>query len=343
MSLINKMLNDLEARTARHDAAASPVFAGLHAVAPRARSAPWLALVAALGIAVAAYGATLAWRATLPTHTPLAGTSAPAAISDAVRSTSAPARIAPPIEAAPSATTENMPAMAAVPAPPATPAESRLQEAKTSADAVAPKTALMTKTVHPLSAVERAENAYRQALRDVQSGDIVAAKRRLGDALALDAAHLPARETLAGLLLAERRWDEAQPLLEQGLQQHPRHLRFIHWLAQLHVENGVPEQAIALIARANAEGVRDPELLAFLAGLYQRQGRYAQATAAYRQALAQNPLQGTWWMGLGLALEAEGHAAPAREAYRRALDTQGLDRNLVAYVQERRRALAGGS
>jgi tetratricopeptide (TPR) repeat protein len=106
-------------------------------------------------------------------------------------------------------------------------------------------------------------------------------------------------------------------------------------LARLKVAQGDYDAAVRLLEA----GTGDPQLLATLGALYQRQGRAAESAAAYRRALEIEPAVGAWWAGLAIALESAGQPAAAPEAYRRALRFGGLDARLDRYARERLAAL----
>lgn len=345
MSLINKMLNDLERRVGDSQTN-NGVFAGLHSVrVANAKNTPqWLLIALLIGLAAGVFIAKL----------PVSEKNAPgnelAPVSES--------GVEPLVDLGPAGAeaAEAKPAKANDPDKPReTPIAKDVEQPRapeytepTKAASAIPKpdsraTAkpeVMEKTIHPLSATERAENAYRSGLRAFETGDAADAERLLRGALRLDPDHLPARETLAGLLVAQSRWQPAREVLETGVKSYPEHRRFIQWLAQIYVRLEEEDKAIAFLEQAYTKGLTDPELLAFLGALYNRDGQHHKAAQAYAAAVQQNPLQGKWWMGMGLALEAAGEPKAAREAYQKALETR-LDQNLVAYVRERREALEG--
>lgn len=358
MSLINKMLKDLETRQGGGGRADRPIFQDLHSSRSerhRGRRAPVVALMLLLSGVAGIYSwnrwgdnkATVV-SATVPMQT-LAQT--PVAIEQPSVTAPTPA---PPV---PAATKEPAPVTkptsprmdkvdrvgnersksATKQASPATPPQAMVTAAAKSETGTGP--ARIEKTDRPYSAAELAENAFQEAVRLRTQGDAVGAERRVRALLVTDPKHVKARELLTGLYLENGRWLEAQDTLEQGMAQLPAHLAFRYQLARLHLERGEEARAVSLLEAARGPGQTDPELPAFLAALYQRSGRHAEAVKSYQEALTSRPQEGRWWVGLGISLETQKDSDAARTAYRRALDTGRLTSNLARYAEDRLKAL----
>jgi MSHA biogenesis protein MshN len=352
MSLINKMLKDLEARQGsglRHDA--RPIFHDLQPVAVERRRRHLVIGAVVLVAAVAA--GVYAWQR--PTGVPVVS--------------ALPANPAPPTPspAEPVAASAPVPSPTPVPAPAATPAvtppvavakptavkpaaepkaasapKARAPEKKAPAAAketAPPEPARIEKVERKPSSEELAEQTYRDAARAHTGGNPAEAERSLKALLSSTPKHTKARELLAGIQLDGGRWLEAQDTLEQGVTLVPEHLPFRYSLARLYLEHGSAAQAEKLLEDARRAGHTDPELHAFLAALQQRGGRHAEAAKSYREALALRPEEGRWWLGLGISLEAQQEGASAQEAYRRALGSGRLAANLARYAEDRLKAL----
>ena len=74
---------------------------------------------------------------------------------------------------------------------------------------------------------------------------------------------------------------------------------------------------------------------AFLAGVLQREQRHAEAAGHYRNALAIAPGNAVWWMGLGISLQADQHLPEAREAYTQARSGAGLTPELKSFIDRK--------
>ena len=344
MSLINKMLKDLEARQggARGD---RPIFQDLHAVRPASRSLRSLAwmVLASVTIAIGGYAGWQYWA------TDRAAAVAPPVVATAPAPETETVDAAAPVAAPPVAVPPAP--VAAVPAPaPARPA--RAEPRKTVAASkprAAPKppvitaadttTARIEKVDRPVTPQEQAANAYREALQLRGQGRGADAERLLRQALTHDPAHVACRQLLARTLIESGRQLEAQALLEQGIAAVPGESSFRIQLARLYVDQGAEPKAIALLERARTDNPGDVESTAFLAALYQRAGRHAEAVTTYEAALAQRPQEGRWWIGLGISREAQQQEREASDAYRRALASGQLGAQLAQYAEGRLQAL----
>ncbi len=344
MSLINKMLKDLETRQGGGARAERPIFQDLHSAhsaRQHSRRAPVVALVLLL-VGVAGIYSWSRWR---DSTIPVLSTTAPAMTVAEGPAIVEPAPPAPPIvESSPP-----VPAAVKAPAPVAKPKpvkqlESPVAPPKPVATAAVKSEtgsgpARIEKTDRPYSPEELAESAYQEAARLRLQGDAAGAERQLKALLATEPKHVKARELLSGMQIENGRMLEAQATLEQGVAQLPAHLGFRFLLARLHLERGEPTQAVSLLEAARRPGLNDPELPAFLAALYQRVGRHTDAVKSYQEALASRPLEGRWWVGLGISLETQKDSDAARTAYRNALDTGRLTAGLARYAEDRFKAL----
>ena len=174
------------------------------------------------------------------------------------------------------------------------------------------------------------DGAYRRALVALQEGRLSVAMADLERALEIDPRNEAARQTYVSLLLENKRTDEAIRQLRLSLGIDPRQPGLAMVLARLQLERGGPAMDTLMATLPYAGNSAD--YLAFLAGVLQREQRHAEAARYYRDALQLAPGNGVWWMGLAISLEADQHLPEAREAYTRARAAVGMTPELLGFI-----------
>lgn len=361
MSLINDMLRDLEARRATEQR----VPAGLlHATGHAAPAhSPRRLLLIALTLTLLLLAAAVAWLAWQRYSTPApavavapaiapvpalppTSTPAPDPVADgsapAVTETPAPAAVEPPPMAAPAPEVAPVASVAAATPPPevAPPVVIRPAAEPVPRPAARPASApvAVEKTVRPPTPQLQAETEYQRGVNALRGGNQAAAETALRTALRLDGEHLLARETLAAVLLGAGRLIEADEVLEQGRRQFARNPTLALLLARLRVEQGQTGAAVTILEQTLHAATARADYLAFLAALYQRELRYEESIESYGRALALQPQQASWWVGMGISLENAGRRADAVKAYEQAA-AGALPPQLQDHVRNRLKAL----
>ncbi|WP_144006949.1 lipopolysaccharide assembly protein LapB, partial [Pelomonas sp. KK5] len=339
MSLINKMLKDLDARHAAPGrerpalGAGSAVAALPHPLMRHARGAAlmvlgaavcataWLVLRPSIGAARMA-----AVSAPIPAPPPIlpASVAMPAAMPASVPATTpAPVNIvAVATGALAGAARMAAPAAKAEPAP-----------AVASAPAAAPMTPGAKLAVKQTSPQQDSDNLYRAAVAQYQQGRGEEARRGLLRALELNPANARARQALVDLQIESARFDDAMRLLREGLRQQPQDSGFAMSLARLQLETGDSPGAIATLEKGLPDAGDDAAYNALYAMLLQRQQRHEEAIRHYLVALRTDPAKPTWLVGIGASLQATGNKADAIAAYTRARDGGMLPPGLTDYVE----------
>jgi MSHA biogenesis protein MshN len=337
MSLINKMLQDLDARGSQ---AGQGMPLDIKSVAREERRAsfPVIAGVAALA-ALIGVGAVFGWRY-LNRPAPVLKAAAPPAL-EVVKT---PIPVAAAVEAKPVAPApvpvQAKPVVAKVkPAIKKKVVQKRVEQRKVAKAKVKPTPKLVRAKVPPPvegrdnSPPPRAEGLYRRALAALADGRVTEATAALEQTLQIDPRHEAARQTLVGLLIEAKRKDEAVRLLQAGLALDARQPSMAMLLARLQIESGGP--AIDTLMRTLPYAAGSGEYHAFLAGALQREQRHREASEQYLAALRIAPQNGVWWMGLGISQQAEKHNAEALAAFERARDAGNLTPQLQAFVERK--------
>lgn len=369
MSLVNQVLRDLDAR--REAPPLDDALEGLHSAPPAPRTGHKVGV--ALGVAgLLGVAGVMGWLYLQPPVSPdsqpdrAAAPSAPAPADapepvpmppptdtlparDGITATPLPLQPGADLQALTAASGDNAPttdadASAETPNPVSpdqadavTPARAAVAPAAAPSepDATPAPATGMRKTPRPLSPEDRAEQAFADGLQALKQDRWRSAEQQLRAALHADAGHLPARESLAGLLLRQDRRRQAEQVLSTGLEANPQTPSLARLYARLILDRGQTDTAIRVLENALVNAVNDPEYLALLAGIYQRSQHYAEAASSYRAALSLDSGRAAWWLGLGLALEGEGELQPAARAYRSALANPGLNEATRRYARER--------
>lgn len=185
---------------------------------------------------------------------------------------------------------------------------------------------------------QQGENAYRRGLTALQEGRVQEALSNMEQAVFLYPRHDTARQTLVGLLIENKRHDEAIRHLQFGLGLDPKQPQMAMILARLQIEKGGP--AIETLQRSLPYAGGNGDYLAFLAGALQRAQRNREAAEQYHAALRLQPENGVWWMGLGISLLADKRNAEAQDAFSRAKNSGNLSQELQSFVERKLQQLA---
>lgn len=254
-----------------------------------------------------------------------------------------PERLAAPIEMLRLALTIDTPLAPRPPQPLApAPAEQRGRVAaapKPRAEPVRTAPAHIEKREHDRSPAHRAENHFRRAAQMLERGRVPDAQEALHAALDADPAHQAARQTLVALYIEQGRIEDARRHLQEGLAFNPGYAPFSVALARIHVDRGEYTTALEVLDKAAQAGRGNPDFHALHGAVLQRLGRHGPAADAYRLALGAAPQAGATWVALGISLEAQGNLPEAAEAFRRGVASGTLARDVRAYAEQRARQL----
>jgi MSHA biogenesis protein MshN len=354
VSLINKMLQDLDKRNAIQDSPdGEDLRRKVRAVGTTGIGSEWFwrVLAGLIFIALCWVGWViwqvmphpvvneLALRSGPP---PGARPSAPVSAPPAAPAPAESATAASPPEAAPAAPAGEklklaMELTSPVPRPRAAPAQQTAQPAaKPGVGAPAPSGAKIDKRETGTSR-EHAEAEFRRGLAYVNQGRVAEGMDALRTALAHDQTHEGARQTMVALLLESRRLEDAARLLKDGLAINPANAQFALLLARVTVERGDAAGALAILDGPGQSG--SPDHRAFRGALLQRLGRHKEAVEEYRGSLGASPGMAQWWVGLGISQQALAQPKDALESFRRARGAGNLTPELTAFVDQRIRQL----
>jgi MSHA biogenesis protein MshN len=224
------------------------------------------------------------------------------------------------------------------PAPPKPKPAPAAAPAKSAAPSPAPAKSSVDKRERGRSASESAEAYFRRAALLLNHGRVSEAEDQLVTALHADPSHVAARQAYIALLLEQQRVDVARRLLQDALVINPSQATFALALARIHAEQRDYLAALDVMDRAGSVA-RNPEFQALRAAVLQRLGRHGDATEAYQNAIRGGAQPATTWVGFGISLEALGRRSEAAQAYRRALAAGPIAAEAREYAENRARAL----
>ncbi|NDP60902.1 MAG: hypothetical protein GZ090_16255 [Oxalobacteraceae bacterium] len=141
-----------------------------------------------------------------------------------------------------------------------------------------------------------------------------------------------ARISLVKLMQDNGQVDAAFSLLKTGYDQQPDDALAIA-AGRLMADRGRREEALTWLERGR-EGLR-PADHALMGALLSQTLRYEAAVKSYQRALAADPSQGGWLLGLGLALESSGRIEDAHVAYRNALESGEFKPDVVKFLRQK--------
>ncbi len=341
MSLINQMLKDIDKR---HGAASSmsPSHHDLQGVVKSglpARSVVWAGgLLVALGLAGVA---VLKGQSTSPAVPVVLARVAPSVPEEVlVPSASLPSDtlVLAPLPPLPLALTERQPEQALVPGPLPAPPPSAVPLP------VAAIVAVSTKILQPgtvsrvLTAEQRAENLYQDAVEQIRQGRMAQAQALLQQSLSTYPLHHASRQLLAQSMSELRQVEAARSVLQEGLVLAPQEADLYMALAHVHLANNDVDGAIQAMQTGLPVAADNAAYQAYLATLLQRIGRHDEAVQHYVLALRKTPDAANWLLGLAISLQAIQDLGSAAQAYQRAM-TLGLSPSLMQFSQDRLREL----
>ncbi|HJT61508.1 MAG TPA: tetratricopeptide repeat protein [Burkholderiales bacterium] len=367
MSLINRMLQDLDRRQALETADAGVVRAS--AARPASREWFWRVLVVLLTAALAWMGwvaiqllprkplaTDLAFLAASeararppaqPAPRPVVEPAAPAPIAPVAPVVETPPVVAaapatPSIDALRLATELQTPIAERPPAPPTQPVKA-VAAAPAKARAEAPvkpaSKPSVDKRERVRSANDNAESHFRRAALLLNHGRVSEAEEQLVAALQVDPRHSAARQAYVSLLLEQQRVSTARRVLQEALVLEPAQPTFALALARIHAAERDYAAALAVLDRAAPAGQGAADFQAFRGAMLQRLGRHDEALLAYQNAVRDGTPPATAWIGYAISLEAVGKRSEAAQAYRRALTVGPLAAEARDYAESRARAL----
>ncbi|WP_316676968.1 tetratricopeptide repeat protein [uncultured Tolumonas sp.] len=374
MSLINRMLKDLDAQPAKADIA--PIYR------PAARRLPgwywWILLLLPLSL-------WLWWQplqqrlhpaasttkkiqtepvpatAVISSVVPQATSSASIAVTASTASVAAPVVIAEPIAKAPetkivkksvtpqTATgqqkSKNTQKAITKPEQDAAPVEPNPTETAESSEPSAMYGAEPTTEAEPLGEMHVEEQKLspgeiatlerRKYQQAIARRDNAAAQQALLQVLANDPLDYNSRKQLAALYYGENQLSAARDVLQQGITLMPTNADLRLLAARVAQAMGDKQAALQSLVAISPSVVNNLDFYAMRAALAQQLGQTAEAGYSYLALTRTQPNIGRWWLGLAISQDQRGLLNDAKQAYRRALMDNQLSAASRRFAQQR--------
>jgi len=182
--------------------------------------------------------------------------------------------------------------------------------------------------------------AVQEALRQISDGKTEDANETLEQFIASNRYAHQSRETYAKLLMSRGYLEEANTLIDAGIELAPNHSGFKKVKARLLMSVGDIGEAVSLLINRTPDMVDDSEYHDLLASAQLSSRDFSGAVISYRGLVQHDQTQGKWWYGFAAAHDQLGNSGEARQAYSQAIKYSNLSANLRRRSQERLGALS---
>lgn len=182
--------------------------------------------------------------------------------------------------------------------------------------------------------------AVQEALRQISDGRTEEANETLEQFIATNRYAHQSRETYAKLLMSRGYLEEANTLIDVGLELAPNHSGFKKVKARLLMSVGEIGEAVSLLINRAPDMTDDSEYHDLLASAQLSSRDFSGAVISYRGLVQHDQTQGKWWYGFAAAHDQLGNSGEARQAYSQAIQYSNLSANLRRRSQERLGALS---
>lgn len=175
----------------------------------------------------------------------------------------------------------------------------------------------------------------------IKRGDERIATELLEKLVTLSPDNEKARKRLASMLFSQGKHDQANGVLQQGIELQPDNHELRLMQAKLYVQMKNPSKAHELLANHTISAVQAMDFVSYRAALAQRVERFSAAKQDYLELTELQPANAKWWLGLAVAQERLGNTKMALQAYKNAKQLAQLSVEVDKFVEQRIQYLAG--
>jgi MSHA biogenesis protein MshN len=201
------------------------------------------------------------------------------------------------------------------------------------------KVAKIVRAPTPRSFEQRDRSAFKKAEELIRDKQLAAAEQVLVNETTSNPQAVRSGTALSSLLMAQRRFEEAQELLVYLLRENPDSIELIKTQARLFLVTIKPRKAMDLLMKFSPPMSAHSDYYELLGLSARQEQQYELSVQAYKGLLRYNASRGDWWVGMAIALDMQGEIKAARSAYRSALRSKKIAPTLRDYAQQRLSAL----
>jgi MSHA biogenesis protein MshN len=192
------------------------------------------------------------------------------------------------------------------------------------------------------SSQENNSSSLKQRIAEnLSNNNLDLAQSLLHELLETEPDNIKARKKLASLLFAQGNYAQSQQLLAQGIELHPTKSDIRLMLARLYVVQKEPSQAMNILVDFQPSVDNRSEYLAYRAALAQQLKQTELARSDYQALTNIESTNAKWWLGLAIAEDQLGDINMAVKAYKMANSLGQLDGSVNEFIQQRISVLAG--
>lgn len=352
MSVVNKMLKDLENREANQAAPANYQ-------PPEKKSTNITRLVLIVLVGVVAIGLVTFWpqsapeQATSPAITPIYQTTTTNEVAEAAAPISAddiPDKVQDTVQT----TVNDNPVIVA----------SQAQATSTKKAQPMAKVVASEPVVQPIKAVSTPDSTQSQtqakpvikasqddskaSLKEqirlaISDNDTPTAIKLLRTLILQQPDNVGARKRLAALYFSEGRVTDAQKLLQQTVADMPEDSSVRLMYARLLVQQKDAKMAYYVLQDVDDHGQPSIELLGYRAALAQQLSLFDDALKDYASLVLLDNENAKWWLGQAVVADKQGDIMLAKNSYREALGLRQLEPGIEQFIRQRLGSLTGVS
>ncbi|WP_416307197.1 tetratricopeptide repeat protein [Neptunicella sp. SCSIO 80796] len=186
--------------------------------------------------------------------------------------------------------------------------------------------------------IARLESEIQLALSEQNIGEAIKGLLQL---IEQSPQHSKARQKLANLYNEQGKPLLAEQILRAGLALTPDDAPQRLMLARLLTQEKHPQQALSLLQEVNPDIALYQEYYIYLATLAQQSGNDALAMQTYLDLTRVATDNAKWWLGLAVSADRLANKALAISSYHKALNLAQLDKSVQAFIRQRIAVLGG--